>query len=535
MIKNSYYVYGDSDLTVPAYLNFGEFILNKLWQNKDKNILINGSTNDTLTCGEISQEAMNLAVALTHLGLRKGEVVALCSENRREFWPTVIGIACTGAVLTTFNPGYTKDELKHVMGILKPKYVFCSPQAYSVHETYLKSFVEVKNIILFGERKQNGALLYDDLTTAKRVTFEEFKSVDVKGETDTLFILYSSGTSGLPKGVMQTHLNVLAACNMPSSFDADTSMLIVAPWYHAMGMIGTLRCFSKGITLVYLQKFDMESYLNTIELYKISQLTVVPALLVALCKHQSYHDVSSIKLMYSGGSPLHSDTINAVRKRFPKLKAVLQGYGMTEATLGVTRDTYEMAHLAKPGGVGYVVKNTIIKVVDIKTRKPLGPNQTGEICVKGVLIMKGYIGKENNSGDDFDEEGFFKTGDIGYYDDEKYFFIVDRLKELIKYKAYQVAPMEIEAVLLKHDGVRDVGVVGLPNAAAGEVPLAFVVPQPGATLSETELQQFVAERLSNPKRLRGGVKFVKEIPKNPSGKILRKHLREMAKSVISKL
>ncbi|CAG5052925.1 unnamed protein product [Parnassius apollo] len=427
------------------------------------------------------------------------------------------------------------DELKHVMGISKPKFVFCSPQAYSVHENHLKLFLEVKNVILFGERKQNDVLLYNDLTTTKSVTLEEFKAVDVKGETDTLFILYSSGTSGFPKGVMQTHLNVLAACNLPSTVEPDTSMLVVTPWYHTMGLIGTLRCFSKGTSLVFMQKFDVESYLNTIELYKISQLTVVPPLLVALCKHQSHHDVSSVKLIYSGAAPLHSDTIKAVRERFPKVKAVLQGYGLTESTLGVTRDTYEMAHLAKPGGVGYIVKNTVIKIVDIKTGKVLGPNQTGEICVKGVLIMKGYIGEEHNSGDYFDEEGFFKTGDIGYYDDDKYFFIVDRLKELIKYKAYQVAPMEIEAVLLKHNGVRDAGVVGMPDAVAGEMPLAFVVPQPGANLTDTELQEFVAERLSNPKRLRGGVKFVKEIPKTSSGKILRKNLREMAKTVTSKL
>ncbi|XP_013176386.1 PREDICTED: 4-coumarate--CoA ligase 1-like [Papilio xuthus] len=539
MLKNPKYVYGDEDLCLPAHLNFGSFMLNNLWMNKDKVTLINGSTHETLTCGEIAQEAMNLAISLKNIGFKRGEVVAICSENRREFWGTVIGIVCAGGVVTTINPGYSKDELIHVLNISKPKYIFCSPNTYNMCENTLKSMNIVSKIILYGDvsNKENN-LSYSNLakTNGKDVgmiDFEEFEVVEVNGQTDTVFILYSSGTTGLPKGVMLTHLNVLVSCCLEPTMQSDKINLTITPWYHTMGLIGTLRGLSKAVKVVFLPKFEIESYLNTIERYKINLLVVVPPVLVALCKYQSNHDVSSVNVIYSGAAPLHGDTIKDVHKRFPKLESVLQGYGMTEVTLAVARDVQSKAHLAKPGGVGFIVKNAVIKVVDINTREPLGPNQPGEICAKGVIIMKGYVGKSKE--DDFDEEGFFKTGDIGYYDENKYFFIVDRLKELIKYKAYQVPPMELEAVLLQHPAVRDAGVVGLPDASAGEVPLAFVVLQPNANATEKELQQFVADRLSNPKQLRGGVRFVEEIPKNPSGKILRKRLREMIKTTKSKL
>ncbi|XP_013136651.1 PREDICTED: 4-coumarate--CoA ligase 1-like [Papilio polytes] len=542
MLKNPKYVYGEEDLYLPAHLNFGSFMLNNLWMNKDKVTLINGSTHEKLTCGEIAQEAMNIAVSLRNIGLKKGEVVAVCSENRREFWGTVIGIVCAGGVVTTINPGYTKDELKHVMSISKPKYVFCSPNTYNTCGKTLKSVSSVNKIIVYGDAyiKEKNTLSYNDLAKVntkgemfKKIDLEEFEVVEVNGQTDTLFILYSSGTTGLPKGVMLTHLNVLVSCCLEPTMQSEAVNLTITPWYHTMGLIGTLRGLSTALKVVFLPKFETESYLNTIERYKVNLLIVVPPVLVALCKYKSNHDLSSVNVIYSGAAPLHGDTIKDVHKRFPKLLSVLQGYGMTEVTLAVTRDVQSTAHLAKPGGVGFVVKNAVVKVVDIHTREPLGPNQPGEICAKGVIIMKGYMGKDK--GDDFDEEGFFKTGDIGYYDENKYFFIVDRLKELIKYKAYQVPPMELEAVLLQHPAVRDVGVVGLPHASAGEVPLAFIVLQPNTNATEKELQQFVAERLSNPKHLRGGVRFVKEIPKNPSGKILRKRLREMVKTKKSKL
>ncbi|CAG9573672.1 unnamed protein product [Danaus chrysippus] len=340
-----------------------------------------------------------------------------------------------------------------------------------------------------------------------------------------------SNSLNKPVSTIQEHLKQIGKCEFsslkPQSLNPNLVTLFVAPWYHAMGLIGSLRVFATGTLLLYLPKFQCDQYLETIEKYKVGQLVVAPPVFVILSKYPSKYDVSSVVAAYSGAAPLKKETIEAAKKRFPNLKYVCQGYGMTETTFSIARDTYEAAHLSKIGGVGRIGTCVDIKVVDIETRQPLGPNCKGEICVKGALVMKGYVGKDR--GNDFDDEGFYKTGDIGYYDEDKYFFIVERLKELIKYKGYQVPPAEIEAVLIQHPDILEAGVVGVQHEA-GEVPLAFVARRPGSNLTVEEVKSFVAEKLSNPKHLRGGVRFVEEIPKNPSGKILRKKLREMLKN-----
>ncbi|XP_063391516.1 uncharacterized protein LOC134677026 [Cydia fagiglandana] len=530
MLKHPFYQYGALDLELPVNLNFSEFILNKLVEYKEKTI-INGTTEETITYGEIAQKAMNLAISLSRLGVRKGQVVGICSENRTEFWSTVVGSICTGASFTTFNMMYTKHELTHVAGISKPKCVFLSPLAYKMHEKTLKSLKYVEKIIVFGDENPAGTISYNDLVSAQNVKYEEFRAVDVEGPDETLFILYSSGTTGLPKGVALTHRNALTSSNSKGIETPQPPIyLMITPWFHTMGLMGSLLYLASGRNMVYLPKFEIEVYLKCIEKYKVTRLYVVPPVLVAIVKYPNKYNLSTVDLIYSGAAPLTKETADAVKEKFPNVKSVLQGYGMTETALAVTRCTDADS---KSGTVGTVVPGAIIKVIDLKTREPVGANQSGEICVKGGIVMKGYIGKDRR--EDFDDEGFFRTGDVGYYDEDGDFFIVDRLKELIKYKGYQVAPAELEAVLLQHPAVRDAGVVGIPDSSAGEVPRAFVVLQPGATATDEELRKFVAEKLSNPKHLRGGVRFVPEIPKNPSGKILRRELRKLARAQQSKL
>ncbi|CAK1593362.1 unnamed protein product [Parnassius mnemosyne] len=540
MLRHPKYLYGPNTHLIPAKLNLGDFLIRRLSEHGNKIAMINGATDERLTYNEIVQTSMNIAVSLVRIGVKRGDVVGICAESRMENWCTVIGIACTGAVMTPFSIGYVKDELKHVMNISKPKFLFCSMQSYKAHETIFKTLDFLKHIILFGDERLDGALLFKDLATAgpnsmisRNVKFEEFQAVEVEGQSDTAFIMYSSGTTGLPKGVGLSHLNVIAASSLPGVVESKLTILNITPWYHAMGLMTGLIFFYNGCKVVFLPKFELDLYLRSIEKHKANYLLLVPPVIVALAKTPLNYDVSSVQIILSAAAVLRKEVINAAKEKFKNLVDVYQGYGLTEATVIVTMNFFVDGKKCRLGSVGEVTKDTVVKIVDVETREPLGPNQNGEICVKGPMIMKGYIGKERS--EDFDEEGFFKTGDIGYYDEDKYLYIVDRLKELIKYKGYQVPPAEIEAVLLQHKGVRDVGVVGLPHELAGEVPFAFAVLQTGVELTEKELQQFVAERLSNPKHLRGGVRFVKEIPRNPSGKILRRLLRQMLKKNLSHL
>ncbi|KAJ0170213.1 hypothetical protein K1T71_014141 [Dendrolimus kikuchii] len=538
MIRNPLFVYGPKNVPVPSDLNFGSYVLDHMRKFKDKVALINGATDETITYKEIAQQSMNFAVSLTHMGTKKDDVIAIFSENRNEYWGAVIGVACTGAVLTTISPAYFGDEIRHVLGISKPKYMIISPAMYKTHEKLLRSIDCIKKFIVFGNERYPITFSYDALAIAdgremKDVQYEIFIPVDVKGQTDTLFILYSSGTTGLPKGVMLTHLNMLLQSCMPPSHDPTQITLIVTPWYHAMGLVGVLSGLAIGRTAVYLPKFEVELYLRTIEKYKVVQITVVPPILVATCKFPKQHDLSSIRLIYSAAAPLDKDMIKAVYESNPNVNLTCPRYSLPPTNEALTTDRWRYNHQQKSGLHKSPDRTRAAARRRTKTRKLLGPNQQGEICAKGDVLMKGYFGKPRS--DAFDNEDFYNTGDVGYYDEQRRFYITDRLKELIKYKGFQIPPAELEAVLLQHEAVKDAGVIGIKDKSAGEVPLAFVVLQPEKSASEQDIKDFIAERLSNPKQLRGGVKFVEQIPKSPSGKILRKELRKMAKSGRSKL
>jgi 4-coumarate--CoA ligase len=237
-----------------------------------------------------------------------------------------------------------------------------------------------------------------------------------------------------------------------------------------------------------------------------------------------------VKVIFSGAAHLAKDVEQAVIQRFKNRIIVCQGYGMSETTLGVTRSVVQL----KPGTVGKVSDGQYAKVIDVNG-KSLGPNKVGELCFIGPMVMKGYLGNSKATAETIDDDGWLHTGDLGYYDEDHQFFIVDRLKELIKYKGFQVAPAELEGLLLSDTKIKDAGVIGIPDAVAGELPFAFIVKQPDSIITEKEVKDFVAKNASNAKWLRGGVKFVDEIPKNPSGKILRRELRDLYKNMRAKL
>jgi acyl-CoA synthetase (AMP-forming)/AMP-acid ligase II len=262
-------------------------------------------------------------------------------------------------------------------------------------------------------------------------------------------------------------------------------------------------------------------------------ISIPPPVSVFLAKTPLFNkfDLSSLKIIWSGAAPLAKETETQVKARFNDEIVYLQGYGQTEATLGTLYGTYGVT---KSGSVGQPVKGIYAKVID-ENGKSLGPNKVGELCFKGALISKGYLKNEKATKEIIDKDGWLHTGDLGYYDDDQDFFIVDRLKELIKFKGFQVPPAELEALLITHPKVKDCGVIGISDEAAGELPFAFVVKQPYVELSEDEIKNFVKENASNAKWLRGGVKFIEEIPKNPSGKILRRELRDLYKSLKAKL
>lgn len=251
-------------------------------------------------------------------------------------------------------------------------------------------------------------------------------------------------------------------------------------------------------------------------------------LLIANSSLVRNYDLSSLQDLYCAGASLSKELEACVMSKLPNLKAIRQGYGLSETTFGILNN--DGLEKTKLGSVGIVALGTYAKVVDLETGKILGPNQPGELCFKGPQIMKGYLGNDAATKEAIDFEGWLHTGDLGYYDEDKYFFFVDRLKEVIKYKAYQVPPAELEALLLSHPKIADAAVIGLPDEAVGELPMAFVVKKPNEEITEKQVKKYISEIVSDFKQLRGGVRFVTAIPRNPIGKILRRELKNVVKS-----
>ncbi|XP_053614070.1 luciferin 4-monooxygenase-like isoform X2 [Plodia interpunctella] len=499
---------GGPPFWIPANISFGQYVIDKLRALVKQGAslaLINGETGQEITYQQLLQESVNIGSGLKKLGVRRGDVVALCSENRYEYLAAAIGVICRGAAVTTVNVEYTPDELKHVLNISKPNVIICSEKSATKNVQILKSLKYIVKIIQFdGSPVDKSVIPYSRVT--EHVDEKYFEAEAVQGWSDVAYILYSSGTTGLPKGVMLSHLNVLYSAATFDNEDRVDSELIarlltVVPWYHAYGLMSTINYLMVKKTLIYFSGFNPQMYLNAIQTHKANVLLAVPPIVVFLAKSPlvEKYDLSSVYVVMCGAAPLSTETISAASKRLPSCMGIFQGYGMTETSLLATKDLIDSSR--KAGSAGYPVRGVKAKVVELDTRVKLGPNQKGEICLKGPIVMKGYAGDKAATRDMMDEEGFLKTGDIGYFDEEGCFFIVDRLKELIKYKGNQVPPAEVESVLLQHPGVAECGVVGAPHEAAGELPTAFVVLKPGLRLEPVELVDFAAKRIYEQKYL----------------------------------
>jgi len=358
---------------------------------------------------------------------------------------------------------------------------------------------------------------------------------------DPCVMLFSSGTTGMPKGTLLTHYaevaNVLQQGCEEFGFGTGYPDVFVAflPYFHiyAVCIFGFFNLYY-GYKTVVMERFDFESYLKIVEKYKATVLHLVPPVALMLAKHPSVdnYDLTSVRTIFIGAAPLTQQLSEEVAKRI-KVHSFQQAYGLTETAPVATATPLKQY---KHGSAGIIVPNTQFKVVDIESGKNLGVNEEGEFFIRGPQIMKGYFNNSKATADTIDADGWLRTGDIGHFDEDGFIFVSDRLKEMIKYKGYQVAPAELEGLLIGHPDIKDAAVIGIPDEAAGELPKAFIVKQPGAHVTEKDVVQFLSEHVATYKRLRGGVEFVPEIPKSPSGKILRRILRKRAPgSVKSKL
>ena len=502
------------------------FVLHRVSDLGDKPALIDGPTGRTLTFGQLADSISIAAYNLAQRGFKKGEVFGILSPNCPEYAIAFHAVATLGGIVTPINPLYTHHEIEHQLKDSGARFLVTVPGCVEKAGEAAKA-AGVEELFVFGSAP--GATSFDSLL----IDNGRAEQVEVDPLEDLIALPYSSGTTGLPKGVMLTHHNLVANIRQMEGlcyfYETDT-LICVLPLFHIYGLVVVLNMgLYSGSTIVTMPRFDLESFLKAVQDYNVSLAHLVPPIVLALSKHPvvDNYKLPNLKTIFSGAAPLGEDLTRACMDRLGI--NIRQGYGMTE-TSPVTHSSPAPPAIAKFGSVGVPAPNTECKVIDLETGEPLGPGERGEVCVRGPQVMKGYLNNPEATAQTIDAEGWLHTGDIGYADEDGHFFIVDRAKELIKYKGFQVPPAELEAILLTHPCVCDAAVIPYPDDEAGEVPKGIVVlREPTAPES---ILEFVAERVAPHKRIRH-LEFVDKIPKSPSGKILRRVLVDMEKQKIA--
>ncbi len=505
--------------------DFTSYVLSDAARLGDKPALIDGPSGRTLTFAQLAAGVGRLAAGLTARGFKKGEVFAIFCPNVPEYAAAFLSVARLGGIITTINPLYTVEEITFQLKDTGAKFLLTIP-------LFIDKAVEaaanagVQEIFFLGAPTDQlaGATPFANLMASA----EPPPEVKIDPHKDLLMLPFSSGTTGLPKGVMLTHHNVvsqLAELEAHPNMQGEQVSIAVLPFFHIYGMIGIMALsIRSGNTVVSMPRFDLEQFLQLIQQYRVTQASVVPPIILALAKHPvvDKYDLSSLRYVLSGAAPLGVDLQQACAIRIGC--PVVQGYGMTETSVGLSIVPLDNV---KPGSAGVLNPNVECKVIDYVTGAELEANEQGEIWVRGPNIMQGYWNQPAATALILQPDGWLRTGDIGYVDEDGFMFIVDRIKELIKYKGLQVAPAELEAVLVTHPAVADVAVIGVPDEEAGEVPKAFVVLKSPA--SEDDLREYVAGRVARHKRIRY-IEFIEQIPKSLSGKILRRVLVEQERA-----
>ncbi|KAJ3392842.1 hypothetical protein HDU84_003326 [Entophlyctis sp. JEL0112] len=505
----------------------------------NKPALIDAATGNVVTYKQLLAAIDALSAALYGLlHFRKWDVVAIFSPNHIQFPIAVHAIVKSGGTVTLANPTYTVSELTHQLKDSGAKFLFTHP---SVLRTALAAAQNVgipeSNIILFNEPR--GAYPGPARRTVAQVSEENTTPApDVKFTAEEIckrpaYLCYSSGTTGLPKGVETTQFNIVSNILQFEYYQKKTREVYsedvftgVLPMFHIFGLTLSIHiCLQQGCTVIVFPKFELELYLKSLEKYRVTFSHVVPPILLLLANSPSVENYKFPKLrgFVSGAAPLAPEISEAIYKRLGV--PVSQGYGLTETSPVTHLLPFSMAR-KHPTSAGRLFPNVQARLVDPDTGLDVtSGNKQGELWVRGPNIMKGYHNNPKATAEAIDKDGWFHTGDIATVSDDGLFFIVDRLKELIKYKGFQVPPAELEAHLLEHPAIADAAVIGRADKSAGEVPRAFVVLKPKVKCSEAEIIEFMDKKVAPHKRLRGGVAFVSEIPKSASGKILRRILR----------
>ncbi|MFF0107749.1 4-coumarate--CoA ligase family protein [Streptomyces hirsutus] len=487
--------------------------------------LIDGTDGTTLTYEQVDRFHRRVAAALAETGVRKGDVLALHSPNTIAFPLAFYAATRAGASVTTVHPLATAEEFGKQLADSGARWIVTVSPLLQTARRAAELAGGVEEILVCDSASGHRSLIDMLASTAPE------PQVAIDPVEDVAVLPYSSGTTGTPKGVMLTHRQIatnLAQLEPLITAGPGDRILAVLPFFHIYGLTALMNApLRRGATVVVLPRFDLETFLAAVQNHRITGLYVAPPIVLALAKHPlvAEYDLSSLKHVISAAAPLDASLAAACSQRLG-LPPVGQAYGMTELSPGTHVVPLDAMDDAPPGTVGKLIAGTEMRIVALDDpAKDLGPGESGEILIRGPQVMKGYLGRPDATDAMIDEDGWLHTGDIGHTDEDGWLFVVDRVKELIKYKGFQVAPAELEALLLTHPGIADAAVIGVYDDDGNEVPHAHVVRRPSAPgLTESEVRMYVAEHVAPYKRV-CQVTFLDAVPRAASGKILRRELR----------
>jgi acyl-CoA synthetase (AMP-forming)/AMP-acid ligase II len=501
------------DATVP------EFLLERATTHPDAIAVIDAPTGRTVTYAQLRGDVERFAAGLRERGLRPGDVLAIVAPNSPEWLVGCLGTMRAGGVVSGINPLYTADEIAVQLRDGGAAFVLTVPPFLPLVRAAVAQQDRTVGIVVIGE--PDGEVSYVEvLATGTGVAVP---SGLVDPATDLALLPYSSGTTGLAKGVMLTHRAITAhtaGAQAVLGQRPDDRAVAVAPFFHAVGLcVVSAVTLRSGGTLVTLPRFDLEAYLAAIETHRVTIAVVVPPIVLAMARHPavSRYDLSSLRLVGCGAAPLGADLQQECARRVGA--PVGQGYGMTEAVAAMT--LFDPTLPVVPGSAGVLLPGMSARIVDPGSGEDVPPWETGELWVRGPSLMTGYLGRAGATAATIDADGWLHTGDLARFDLDGNLFVEDRLKELIKVKGLQVAPAELEAVLRTHPAIADAAVIGMPDERAGERPKAVVVA--AGPVTADEVVAHVAARVAPHKRITE-VAFTDAIPVSPSGKILRRLL-----------